>query len=152
MVDYGRKLGRGDGQGLTSYEMWQVNRRKDEVQEIWRAYLEQQGVDAIVCPVAPWPSHPHGKGTTGVYTGIFNLLNYSAGVVPHSTVRPDDVFPANHKGRSKMEDTLVRRWDPNAWKDAPVCVQVVTGRLQEEKCLAAMRIVKEAIDAPTVRL
>ena len=59
---------------------------------------------------------------------------------------PTDLFPSGYVGKTKFEQVLVKRWSPEVFKDAPVCVQVVTRRLEEEKCLAAMRVVKEAIE------
>jgi Asp-tRNA(Asn)/Glu-tRNA(Gln) amidotransferase A subunit family amidase len=70
MLSTAKAAGRGGGHGLSTYESWQLNRRKDEIREDWRGYLDAQGVDVIVCPVAPWPAHPHGKGTYGGLVSI----------------------------------------------------------------------------------
>jgi amidase len=79
------------------------------------------------------------------YTGQFNLLNYSAGVVPHSTVLPTDVYPADYAPTNADENVIKGIWDPAKWEGAPVVVQVVCRTLEEEKCLATMKIVDEAI-------
>lgn len=36
---------------------------------------------------------------------------------------------------------------PEIFKDAPVCLQVISGRLQEERCVAAMKIIDDLVGA-----
>ena len=55
--------------GITAYQLWQLQKlRRDTRKEYldhWEATASETGtgrpVDAIICPVAPYTGHPHGK-------------------------------------------------------------------------------------------
>ena len=87
----------------------------------------------------------HGTNTYYSYTSHYNLLNHSSGVVPHSHVLPTDAYPAGYKPTNEEEKGIWEKWSAKGWEGAPVCVQVVCGRYEEEKALETMKVVDAAI-------
>jgi Asp-tRNA(Asn)/Glu-tRNA(Gln) amidotransferase A subunit family amidase len=83
------------------------------------------------------------------YTFLFNLLDYTAGVVPVTHVdratdglgREVEVSRMNGVARGAY-----RHYDAHAMHGLPVGVQVVGRRLEEEKILACMRRVEDALE------
>lgn len=127
------------------FQNQQLNRQKDAIRQSWLDHWNLSGIDALICPQAPYPSVPHNGNTYYSYTSHFNLLDYSAGIVPHSFVLPTDVYPDGYVPTNAEEKGIAGIWSPAKWEGAPVCVQVVCRKLEEEKCLAAMRIVDEVL-------
>lgn len=79
------------GSPISVYEYWQLNKRKWEAQKSyldrWNAStgLTKSGkmVDLLLTPVMPHVAVPHrGCGWVG-YTKVWNVIDYTAGVVPN---------------------------------------------------------------------
>ena len=73
---------------------WGVQVRKRAYQERYASYWQStasltrsgRAVDAVLMPLAPSASVEPGKGRYLGYTGVGNVLDYSAAVVPVGTV------------------------------------------------------------------
>ena len=54
---------------MSAYEVWQLNKERRALRKVlmdrWEATAQQTGtgrpIDAIICPVAPYPAVPHGQ-------------------------------------------------------------------------------------------
>lgn len=93
------------------------------------------------------------------YPSIFSLtyscanqLDYSAGVVPVGFVDSvRDALPPNFKQSAEYQqmNDIARAvhslYDAKAMDGLPLSVQVVGGRLEEEKVLEGMRIIEQAL-------
>jgi len=64
---------------LGTHEMWQIQAERTE---LCRAYLDRwnacEGLDALLCPTTPYAAVKHDGFTYVGYTGVFNILDYSA--------------------------------------------------------------------------
>jgi Asp-tRNA(Asn)/Glu-tRNA(Gln) amidotransferase A subunit family amidase len=84
------------------------------------------------------------------YTFLFNLLDYTAGVVPVTHVDPNkDMLPPSVKV-NKMNGVAqgaYKHYDAIRMAGLPVAVQVVGRRLEEEKVLACMEQLEAALDS-----
>ncbi|CZS94214.1 related to general amidase [Rhynchosporium agropyri] len=104
------------------------------------------GVDAILCPVGPGAAPPLGQSKYWSYTSQWNLLEYPGAVFPVTTVSQDedleetDYVPRNEKDKFNWE--LYRR---ERYVDAPVGLQIVCRRWEDEKCLAVLAEVERAM-------
>ncbi|EWY85605.1 hypothetical protein FOYG_12746 [Fusarium oxysporum NRRL 32931] len=106
------------------------------------ADLDDQIVDAVLMPVAPHAAVIPGKFYHGAYTDAMNLTNYTAVVIP--TIRADkkiDVFDEGYEPLGDMDRKNWQAYDADLYDGAPVGVQIVGRRFEEEKCLAIARIV-----------
>jgi len=99
------------------------------------------------------PALPHGAMANAVsscgYTFLFNILDWTAGVLPVTYVDsvldrlPDDVQVGEMNGVAKG---VYMYYDSEKMDGLPVGVQVVGRRLQEEKVLSAMSRIGEALN------
>jgi amidase len=115
-------------------------------------------IDVIVCPVAAHPANPHGKWITNSYTAIFSLLDYPAVVLPVTTVDPKQDVPdenwsrrqpypkidsqAPEYGDAELQDLYA---DADVFKNAPIGIQLVGRRLQEEVLLSIAQVVDKLL-------
>ncbi|KAI9011802.1 general amidase [Hyaloraphidium curvatum] len=130
-------------------DLWDYHNHRNAVRERWLARMLEAGIDGIVCPTTGLPSTPHHQSATNVhacvYTVMYNLLDLSAGVVPGGKVLASDAVPADFKAQNELEGALYGFYTPETYLHAPIGVQVVAGRLQEEKVLELMKVVDAAI-------
>jgi Asp-tRNA(Asn)/Glu-tRNA(Gln) amidotransferase A subunit family amidase len=140
---------------------WKLVARREAFRSAWHAWWDAapQRYDFILCPVNATPALPHRAMQDAVsscgYTFLWNLLDYTAGVLPVSHVDP------KKDGLAAPYRTVLRQLGANhalgrgAWKhyDAtkmaglPTAVQVVGRRWQEEKVLGYMAAVERALAA-----
>lgn len=110
------------GPPISVYEYWQLNKRKWESQ---KSYLDKWNsstkltksgkmVDLLLTPVMPHVAVPHqGCGWVG-YTKIWNVLDYTAGVVPDvGFVKREVDKREEYEGRGDMD-----RWN---WDRCMLC-------------------------------
>jgi Asp-tRNA(Asn)/Glu-tRNA(Gln) amidotransferase A subunit family amidase len=143
----------------SAFENWQwVYKReayKARFHGWWNSFGDKgDGMDIILTPPNATPAVPHGGMATAAascgYTFLFNLLDYTAGVVPVTHVDPNkDMLPPSVKV-NKMNGVAqgaYKHYDAIRMAGLPVAVQVVGRRLEEEKVLACMEQLEAALDS-----
>ncbi|OJA10625.1 hypothetical protein AZE42_05697 [Rhizopogon vesiculosus] len=120
--------------------------------KVWReAEVESrqgdQGVDFILTVPNGLPAVPHGGMRHGWkacgYTFLFNLLDYSAGVMPITHVDgTTDALPHTFRPRNAIERANYQMYDAKAMDGLPVGVQIVGRRLEEEHVLEGMKLIE----------
>ncbi|KAH7123019.1 amidase [Dactylonectria macrodidyma] len=145
------------GKAISVYEYWQLNKKKMALQQ---AYLEKwdsirsprtgQKVDIILMPPMPHSSVPHGSCRWVGYTKVWNFLDYPALVIPGGKVCKGDVAEAWDFEPYGVED----EWNWKLWKDHgeqmaslgfPVGLQIIGRKLEEEKVLAAGKVLDDLL-------
>ncbi|OOQ88091.1 putative acetamidase [Penicillium brasilianum] len=144
----------------SSAALWPLVARREFYRATWHAWWDAapQQFDFILCPANATPALPHKAMHDAVsscgYTFLWNLLDYSAGVLPVGhvdAVRDASVAPYK---------TVLKRLGCNhaiargAWKHydsvkmagLPTAVQVVGRRWQEEQVLGYMAVVEKALE------
>lgn len=145
------------GQPISVYDYWQLNKRKVALQQ---AYLEKwkgikspktgKQVDVILMPPMPHTSLPHRACRWVGYTKIWNVLDYSALVIPAGKVKSEDGdAPWHYASRNELDKWNAGLWTMNKEKmielSLPVGVQIVGRKLEEEKVLAVGTVVDELL-------
>lgn len=145
------------GPGLSVYEYWQLNRRKWALQQ---AYLDKwnaarspntgRTADVLLLPPMAHTAVPHGSCRYVGYTKVWNVLDYTALVVPAGHVTEADIqVEWAHTLRNDGDTWNAQLWDEHKADMArlrlPVGVQIVGQRLQEEKVLAAGRVIDDLL-------
>lgn len=123
--------------------------------KVWRdAEVEgrqgDEGVDFILTVPNSLPAVPHGGMRHGWkacgYTFLFNLLDYSAGVMPITHVDAiADALPRTFRPRNAIERNYYRMYDASAMEGLPVGVQIVGRRLEEERVLEGMKLIERLL-------
>ncbi len=129
----------------TGGEVWSLTARLRADRAALIEAMEQQGVDALLCPPCATPALPHGRSKNftlaSSYSILFNAAQLPAGVVPVTRVRGDET------ARTASSDWLDRQ---AAAVDArsvglPVGVQVVGRAWEEPLVLALMRAIEDEV-------
>ncbi|KAI0783311.1 amidase [Abortiporus biennis] len=110
-------------------------------------------VDAVLCPIAPTLAPPHDTTRWWGYSSYWNLVDYPGVVFPVGRFKsegyqPLDVSadsPAAPAPRNPTEEFIYKQWDPATYENAPVSLQLVGRRLNEEKLLGVLNKVEAAI-------
>lgn len=114
------------------------------------------GLDVILAPPHALPATPHGAMKYAAaacgYTFLFNLLDYSVGVLPVTHVDPskDMTTPAEVKaamGKNGVAKGVWQYYDAVKMAGLPVGVQVIGRRLEEEKVLGVMQRLEAALES-----
>lgn len=134
-----------------------LNVRRDEFREAWHEQWTQEGLDFVLTVTAPFPAVKHGEGLkaslmTASYAFLFNLLDYTAGNVPVTTVDKNvDSLPADfmsspeYNAMNIISKTSYSVYDAESMHGLPVGVQIVGRRLEEEKVLEGMKVIRSAL-------
>lgn len=100
----------------------------------------------ILCPAIPGAAPPHECARYWPYTAHWNLLDYPAAVFPVTFVDPvkdkrDETYtPMNEQDRFN-HDLYMAEW----YVGAPVSLQVVGRRHFDEKVMAALKLIEQAM-------
>lgn len=110
------------------------------------AYNDGKAVDAILCPVGPGAAPPLGHSKYWSYTSQWNLLDYPAAVFPVTNVNQCvDTKDMTYRPRNASDKYNHDLYDPQKYVNAPVGLQLVTRRYEEEKCLAILGLIEKAM-------
>ena len=101
-----------------------------------------QDVDAFIMPVTPHAAVIPGRHLYTAYTEVVNLLDNSVAVVPVTTAdKSVDVFDETYEPLNDLDAQNWKWYDPEAYDGAPVGLQIVARKYEEEKVLAMAKIV-----------
>lgn len=144
----------------SSAQLWDITAQREAFRATWHKWWDAkpQQFDFILCPANATPALPHKAMHDAVsscgYTFLWNLLDYSAGVVPVGHVDPiRDALVAPYKSTLKRlgcNHSIAR----GAWKHydsvkmagLPTAVQIVGRRWHEEQVLGYMAAVENALE------
>ncbi|KDR65722.1 hypothetical protein GALMADRAFT_260127 [Galerina marginata CBS 339.88] len=143
---------------VTDY--WKLNAQRDEyAQMFYEKVWSEYGVDNIIAPVQAIPQLPHGGcdnfSALAAATILYNVIDMPVGCLPVTRVDPskDQLTEEWNKepghGSPVMETGIYRGkkplYDPDATKGMPINIQIVGKKWEEEKILAIMNVVDEAL-------
>ncbi|KAG8706279.1 hypothetical protein FRC09_002494 [Ceratobasidium sp. 395] len=112
----------------------------------------QQGrpFDAVLCPVAPTLAPPHDTTRWWGYTSYWNLLDLPGVVFPSGKPLDAAAWDRSRElalpaARNAVEEFVRGQWRPETYDGAPVALQLVGRRLHEEKVLAILNVIEDAV-------
>jgi amidase len=127
-------------------------------------------VDVVLCPVGPGCAPPLNCARYWGYTSQWNLLDYPAAVFPTGLkcgtgdVVDRDYVPRNEHDRYNHElckscsregmaktsllTSIARADDPKRYVDAPISLQLVGRRYEDEKVIEALEMITEVAGLP----
>ncbi|GAM82278.1 hypothetical protein ANO11243_002570 [Dothideomycetidae sp. 11243] len=144
----------------SAFENWHLVKRREAFKAKWFDWWTSESagddghMDAFLTVPNATPAVPHNGMHDAVsscgYTFLFNLLDYACGVVPVTHVDPvEDALPKDFDFSSLngVAKGAYLHYDVEEMNGLPVGVQIVGRRLEEEKVLAVMKRVEEALEA-----
>jgi len=129
---------------LTTEEYWDLLEQRGEWRARFLALMDEQKLDAIICPPHTVPAMRHGATyflyDTPSYLMRFNVLGMPAGSVAATRVRPGE-----ETDRAKTRDQVDRAARKTEVGSAglPVGVQVAARHWREDVVLAVMAVLEE---------
>ncbi|KAG2007109.1 hypothetical protein CC2G_014828 [Coprinopsis cinerea AmutBmut pab1-1] len=150
------EVSRPEVKGVSAFQLWQVQKkRRDLRQEYldwWQSSQEWaqtdtgRPIDAIICPVAPHVAPLHGKTVSDHYTMVWNALDYPGLVIPVSRVDPvRDIKVERSELLGDDDRANYEGYDPEAFRDAPISIQLIGRTLEEEALIGMAEIVDAAL-------
>jgi amidase len=107
-------------------------------------------VDAILCPVAPTLAPPHDTTSWWGYSSHWNVLDLPAVVFPVKNYNAGE--GRMPEPRNDIERSIFAQWQPGTYANAPVSLQLVGRRHNEEKLLAMLDVVEKVVGDENVDL
>jgi len=139
----------------TAEEQWTSVAKREAYRARWFDWWreESQGFDFILTPPNATPAVPHdGMGdavSSCGYTFLWNLLDYTAGIIPVTKVdKATDALSKDFK-LSRLNGVArgaMKLYDAGKMHGLPVAIQVVGRRLEEEKVLVFMERIEGALE------
>ncbi|WVW86757.1 hypothetical protein I302_108811 [Kwoniella bestiolae CBS 10118] len=135
-------------------ELWDTQTARTayckKVLDHWLSSREVTGTgrpfDAVISPVTPHSACPKMAFNDHVaYTSMWNITDYSATTFPVDFVDPSVDAKITHEARNEVEKKIWDRYDAQEVDGAPVSLQLVCQRLEEEKALKLTRLVAKAL-------
>lgn len=130
-----------DAHVATGYDMWQWQLQRTA---LCKRYLDRwaavDGLDAILGPTTPYASPKNGEFRHVGYTGVFNILDYTAVSFPTGIYvdKEKDVVDRSVAGEAygQVDAQTQSEYDADVSHGLPISLQLTGKRLQEEKILA----------------
>ncbi|KAJ1305475.1 hypothetical protein OPQ81_000482 [Rhizoctonia solani] len=145
--------------GSTLAQSWATNVRRDQFRaralKHWNETAlrskSSRPVDAVLCPAAPTLAPPHGAARWIGYTSYWNLLDLPAVVFPSGKPFDASTWESTtdslfRETRNPIDAFVQSQWDPETFDGAPIGLQLVGRRWQEEKLLATLKHVEDAVN------
>jgi len=140
---------------LLTYQKLTVEGRDYEAaySDYWNSTADNDGlVDAVIMPVAPHAAVIPGKFYHTAYTEVINLMDYSAIVLPVTKAdKTIDKVDPTYKPLSEEDKLNWDAYDPEIYDGAPVGIQIVARKFEEEKIWAIGKIVHEILKSADMK-
>ena len=98
-------------------QMWALQAKRTRLVTSYLSRTRTAGVDALLCPTTPYACVAHTKFKYVGYTGVFNVLDYSAASFPTGLAVDRDVDVAETEG----SDTVLSPLDGETRRDCELC-------------------------------
>ncbi|KAG8968439.1 hypothetical protein FRC03_007381 [Tulasnella sp. 419] len=109
----------------------------------------ERPVDCILSPVHATLAVPHDGVRWWGYSSHWNILDLPGVVFPSGgRLRSEDWEGVGFEGgapRNQVEAEVMEQWDPKTYQGAPISLQLVGRRHNEEKLLAMLRVVEDSV-------
>lgn len=132
-------------------ETWQLNNSLDRLRTLYAATWNAAEIDCLLCPIAPSVASVHDESKYWGYSCVFNALDYPATVLPSDFVQSTDTwqnFPRKRPCAGDLDqwyEGLYTAAGPERYANAPLALQLVGNRLEEEELLSMTRVVDTAL-------
>ncbi|KAG7448378.1 amidase signature enzyme [Guyanagaster necrorhizus] len=127
-------------------EYWPLVAQREAYRRQWFDMWNEYDLDFLLTVPNALPAVPHGGMKEGFkscgYTFLFNLLDYSAGVLPVTHVNAKLDVLKGFKARNAVEAGAYQDYDSVEMDGLPVGVQVVGKRFEEEKVMEGMKLIE----------
>ncbi|EPQ53514.1 amidase signature enzyme [Gloeophyllum trabeum ATCC 11539] len=134
----------------TAQEHFATVARREAYRAKWFDFWQETGLDFILTVPNAMPAVPHGgmrdAFTNCIYTFLWNVLEYTAGVLPVTHVDRDlDGLKPGFKAGNMIEKGAYKHYNADKMHGLPVGVEIVGRRLEEEQVLEGMKLIERLL-------
>lgn len=127
-------------------ELWALTKKQFHYSEDYNQYWIKSGIDVLVCPLLPGPPQPHNTSVSLAYTAHWSFLDYPGISFPVTSVDQEKDLPyTDYQPKGLIDESYLKRYKPEVYKDAPVALQLVAQRNEDEKLLECMALIEKAL-------
>ncbi|KAK0203926.1 amidase signature enzyme [Desarmillaria ectypa] len=130
-------------------EYWLLVAQREAYRRRWFDMWNKHDLDFLLTVPNALPAVPHGGMKEGFkscgYTFLFNLLDYTAGVLPVTHVNEKLDALEEFEPRNAVEAGAYKDYDSAKMDGLPVGVQVVGRKLEEEKVMEGMKLIEKLL-------
>ncbi|KAG5365624.1 putative amidase [Yarrowia sp. B02] len=117
------------------------NKYKTAYQKHWK----EQGIDVLIMPTVPSAAIVPNTTKYWGYTCVWNLLDYPATIMPIGKVQESDKKEESYKPRNDLDKAHQELYSPETYENAPVGLQIVAPRWNDELTLKMMEVFAHAM-------
>lgn len=133
---------------IDATELRSLVKTREAFRAAYNQYWNEHEIDVLLCAPGYGTAQPLGTTKYWNYTSFFNLVDYPAGVFPASVVKPDDDRKESKtEFLSDMDKYCSEIYDPEVFWNAPVGLQVVGQRWDDEATLEALTLIAKTVRA-----
>jgi amidase len=128
---------------------WKLQSDKYTYQKEYLAYWQQQQphIDGWILPVAPHAAIKHNDYKYYGYTTLLNVLDWPAVTIPVTFAdKEKDIKDMQYTSENGLDMQIYEGYDADIYDGAPVGVQLVGKRLQEDYLLGLAEQIGEALN------
>ncbi|KZM23696.1 Amidase [Ascochyta rabiei] len=112
-------------------------------------HWKNHGIDALLCPVGPGVAPKHNTAKYWNYTSQWNLLDYPGLAFPVCRVdKNQDSWNGGERLLGELDEVNRNLWDSEEFHGAPVGLQLVGRRFEDEKIVGIFEHIAEKIGLP----
>lgn len=129
-------------------ELWKWNDEKARYKAAYLEHWKKFNIDCLIAPCGPGVASEHGNSKYWAYNSQWNLLDYPSIAFPVTTVDAEKDKPnLNYVPRNEQDKYNHELYkSPETFSDAPVGLQLVGLRSEDEKVLQVMKLIEKAIN------
>ncbi|KAI1463022.1 amidase [Daldinia caldariorum] len=137
--------------------LWKAICERDNYRTAYAKLLNENPVDVILSPAGPSVASKHGTSRYWGYTSQWNLLDYPAIIFPAADAVGDAArekpyeYPEGYQPLSEKDKYIYDLWKEHGaegYKDAPISLQLIARRFDDEKLFRAAQILLEEAGLP----
>ncbi|KAF4449511.1 hypothetical protein F53441_7247 [Fusarium austroafricanum] len=117
-----------------------LNAARFEYLKAWQETWRDNKLDVVLAPGAAHTAVPHDTYGVPVYTLMWNVLDFPAGIIPFGNASKFE-DAEGVKAKAPFDPDYI----PEATDGAPTAIQIIAPRFRDEECLRAMKIVDKTI-------
>ncbi|KAJ4383978.1 hypothetical protein N0V86_000822 [Didymella sp. IMI 355093] len=134
---------------LTAEDVNQLRRERDQFRHAFTQHWLEQDVDVIIGPAFVGPASAHDTAFYWTYTSLYNFVDYPGAVFP-TPIRAgsDEAYPRDYTPLSAECEHVRKLWGETDFGGAPINLQMVARRHQDNLLFGALALLKPILDLP----
>ena len=134
---------------LSAAEINQLRSERDQFRHAFAADWLKQDVDVVIGPAFVGPASAHDTAFYWTYTSLYNFVDYPGAVFPTPIwAQAREVYPQDYKPLSAECEHVRKLWNNSYSEGAPINLQIVAQRHEDNALFGALALLKQALDLP----